>query len=129
MSDRRYYTSHIGLYIWGMEDWYQWLIWIMNGGLSAIFIWQGSTKLMGRWRTQYQRWGYPQGLMYLQGLAEIAAAVALWQDAYRFWSGLLMFVAVIAGIMTLTRYYEARKAYYLPLATLIWLIAWSFLET
>lgn len=99
----------------------------MSGLLTLIFVWQGGTKLLGHWKERFQRWGYPILLAYLVGAGEIAASAGIWLEEYSYWASLWMYTVVIAGIMTQTRYYEDRQAYYWPLGTLALLLLWSII--
>jgi membrane-bound ClpP family serine protease len=78
------------------------------------------------WRTRFRKWSMPRWFPFLLVPLQLGLNVLLWLPGYRVLGAIGLGVILLAAIMTLTRYYEKRAAYYLPIAGMAALTLWGF---
>lgn len=93
----------------------EWIIWIIQGLLAAMFLMAGTMKTIGVQMhiDNFNKWKYPQWFRILTGLIELVAAILLiigyWNESMTFIAALILVVVCIGGVLTHIRAKDSMK--------------------
>ena len=110
---------------------------ILTAALAVIFVVAGIINIIGRGtvKTDFARWGFPDGFNIVCGGLELVGAALLLPPSTRFWGLALLGMIMMGAIFSLLRYREpiSHLAPALGIATLLALdaiaLSDSFLAT
>lgn len=77
------------------------------------------------WRARFRKWSMPRWFPFLLVPLQLGLNALLWLPGYRVLGAIGLGAILLAAIMTLTRYYEKREAYYLPIGGAVALALWG----
>ena len=81
-------------------------------------------QLVQDWRPRFRKWSMPRWFPFLLVPLQLALNGLLWLPQYRILAAAGLGAILLAAVMTLTRYYEKREAYYLPVSGCMALALW-----
>jgi len=105
--------------------------WLMAATIAVHlpFAWHLYEYVTQDWSARFRRWSMPAHLSWVLIPLEIGSNVMLWLPSSRLIGAILIGLLLLGAIMTMTRYYESRRSYVLPITGLIvwaiWLAVWK----
>jgi hypothetical protein len=97
----------------------------MTALVHLPFLVNGYQQVAQDWSVRFKKWNMPARMSYVLVPAQLLCNGLLWLPRYRLLGAMGLGLILMAAIMTLTRYYEPRRAYYLPALGLLLLVMWG----
>ena len=91
-------------------------IWVLQGFLTAIFLFAGLGKLFGAavHKANFDKWQYPHWFRIVTGIVETVAAIFLilgyWNEVYIAYGTMILILVALGGIFTHIRIKDSMAA-------------------
>jgi hypothetical protein len=86
-------------------------VWVVTFLLVALFVWSGANMVVSeQWPAHFRRWGYPEWLCPVIGLAEVAGAVLLLVRRVAWIGATTLTLLMACGVVTMLRHESAAAA-------------------
>ena len=102
---------------------------ILKTLISLIFVSAAAQKFTGKVAPNWDRWGYPRRVMYVTGIAELAALALFWVPGLELAGAAALGLVLLGALTTLVRYREGTAHIAFTAVTLLLVLVQAYRST